>query len=366
MAAKKKVKEVSGVYNPFWTRGSVDLFRDSNIRNLNASYTATVMEYNNSNYLPFYSLPAFSSRAIGNVYYSLRGTSKEIPPMFVRQMVHPSQVKIKKFFTELWNSEKYWQFFNLMDIRNSSSSNDYKLFKNILKSQFDETTRVRADVSLRFPSYSAVTGALNIVNQARIGGYWGVGQINTKSEDRIWRRPLYLYNKYFLAYLYNLTDNGQPVFHHGGTQYETQWVPIPLMSLMFKTEHYQLITGYMMNDKEIPAELMELWVDKSLDEVSSLHPIRTQYMRTIKKPLEASGVEIKVFDNLDKEMYARMTVPKFRSMTQQKDWVSSSVNSVLDIERNTYGIITKKEDFDKTLETILASTNKEEFSDIMF
>lgn len=351
MPVKKKVKEPSGVYNPFWTKEAVETFGGSTIRSFRASSTASIMHYKSETHLPFYALPRMPRNIIDAAYYSLRNVGTGLP-LFVNAMDARKDPKMKKLFTQLWEKGKYEQFMVAMCARVESSGINYEQLKARLRNAWDISVNTGVDTNLYLPDNPSVTGALNVIKQAKIGSHWGMCNIHSKTiRTGPWSHPRYLYGRYFIAHYVDLQASGIPMFVHGGTQYDTHFVPVPLMSLMFKIEHLGLIKGYMMNNKEVPAELLELWVDESLDELSSPHPIRLQYVRNIKKPLEEAGVTIRVM-KLDEAMFERMVPPKFKSLKLQKTWVDETLGSCLENERMANGIITKKEQLDKSLDAI--------------
>ncbi len=362
MAAKKKVKEVTGVYNPFWTGETIETFGSSSLRGFASRYPVTIMDYSNDTHLPFYVLPKINSRYIDNIHYQLLGSTPESIPRIATSTSSP--VKVTDFIKGLWESKRYEHFMIAMEARAANASIALTGLVSSIKSKWNDTLSQPIDTAVSVSDHTSCTGALNIIKCAKMGSHFGLGKIHSKAiRSGPWAHPQYLFGRYFIAHLVDVAGTGHQAFPHGGSNNETMFVPVPLMSLMFKIEHINLLRGYMLNNKEVPAELMELWVDEELNKLDSPHPIRLQYQRNIRKPLEAAGVTVKIVKNLDGMLFNRMAPPKFKSIRQQYEWRSGIVQTIMDSERMVNGIVTKKQLLDKSLDAIFSSVKPEPVPD---
>lgn len=363
----KKVKSVTGVFNPFWDKDALSMMGGT-IRNFGVHGECSVMAYKNETHLPFYTLPLGGGQGLlSAMHRRLIGNDGVAVPNYVRN--HKDR-KWRTFLTALWENGRKEQF--MMAIAAEiNGTNGVAGAANIIKETWNVSLRQPINANVWMSDYPSVTGALNIMKSMKMGTHFGIGNIHSKTvKSGPWAHPKYLFGRYFLAHLADLT--GMQTFNHGGCSTEVISAPIPLMSLMFKAEHMSLMRAYHMNNKEIPAEYLELWVDKSLDDLESPDPMRLQYVRNVKKPLEVAGVKIVVVDSLDDLMFERMTVPKFKSIKAQTDWVRSSVEGMLDNERRENGVVTKVQKglsdiFDKTVpQAPVPNTLRAEFMDVAF
>lgn len=334
MPVKKKVKEPTGIYQPFWTPEKVELFGASTLRNFAYRDPGTTLYYNNDTHLPFFVLPRMETRCVETLHYHLSGNNGESVPPFVAALKAPG---MSKFLTALWKAKKYQHFMLASELRLLDTGITTEEMTERLKKVWDKTMAIEPDVSLYFPMNNSCKGGLNTIKCMTLGTHFGIGAITSKTvRTGPWARPKYLFGRYFLSYLQPLEST--QVFQHGGPAYETTASPVALASLMFKVEHLNLIRGYMLNNKEIPAELLEMWVDKSLIAIDTPHPVRLQFNKLVRKPMEEAGIAIKEVDNLDALMFRRMSVPKFKSIKMQNDWKDSLIGTLMNDERKMNGI----------------------------
>lgn len=363
--AKKKVKEATGFYNPFWTKDLMKLF-GGNVRSSNPRYLSTIMNYKCETHLPFYVLPRLASSAMTSMQYWIRDNDGESVPAWVAQNTTGDA---KKMMTALWKKGRFEQFMiGLEYVVLNGNGDRHKELVSVIKGRWDETMKARIDVTLPMPDYASATGGLNIVRHMKMGVQFGMANIHSKTvRSGPWQHPKYLYGRYFLAHYRDLVADGIPTFSHGdGGSFCQQHVPIPLVSLMFKIEDTNLIRGYMLNNKEVPAELLELWVDKSFVAEDSPHPspLRVAYKRELKNKMDEAGVVVREVDNLDTILYDRLTVPKFKSIKVQKEWGGDMMAALMDMERESNGIATKRQQIDKQLGSIF-SLIEGGFGDVM-
>lgn len=337
--AAKKIKEVTGVFNPWWDQERIDTFM-SNI-STNSVYKCNIINYKHETHLPFYSLVEGDISRLYSLFSVLAtGNQGKEFPKWISQAI--SDKKTVEFFRQLWNTNKK-MFLDAVDIRTSSGSSTINIatIAEALKRQYQHIVDRPIDTNLYLANYSGYTGALNVVKMATVGTNFGIAKVNTKNGEGAFKKPQYLFGRYFIAHLLDFAANGMPLISRNATTYETTHTPIPLMSLMFKVEHIRLVRSYLMLNKEVPVELLELWVDSSLDDLSSPHPIRKAYMKYIRKPAEVAGLTIRIVPNLDSELFEKMAPPKFKSIKGQGEWLSTTIEEQMEIERRKLDIPTK-------------------------
>lgn len=338
MAVKKVV---SGVYNPWMSKNGMNMLANTcNI--FEYPYRGNVY-YKQSEYLPFYCLPRFTNRTLAYIHsYSYGNIHPNVPSAFAHYDPH-----VCKLMSKLWVDGKFGLLTTIWYMLINNNKMSLPTIIESLKRTWDYNMSLSPDIDIYLPNNSGITGALNVIECVKLGTHFGVGKVTSKTvASGPFRSVTYLFGKYFLIHMYSLVDNNVPIVGTG-ISYERNYVPKPLLSLMFKKEYLNVIKAYQLCDKEIPVGYLELWVDKSLDDLGSNHKgIREHYIREIKKPMIVSGVEIKVFDDLDSEMYDRNVLPNFRSIKEQKEWVEEIVKKGLDNERKVLGL-NIKEDFHK-------------------
>lgn len=361
MPTKKKVKEVTGVYQPFWTKETLATFGANTIRSFSTRNQCDIMEYHNQTHLPFYVLPKLDQRYADSIHYQLSGTDGERLPSFIMSRERDKETVV--YLRYLWSKGLYSHFMMACEIRASNTAITVAQLKEVLRQRYDIEVMSPVNTMIRLPDNSSCTGALNVIKCAKMGTHFGLGNIHSKLiRTGPWAHPKYLFGRYYLAHLVDVAGAGHTPFNHGGSVHDTQFVPVTLMSLMFKIEHINVIRGYMMNNKEIPAELLELWVDESLDGLDSPHPVRLQFQRNIRKPMVESGVTVRVIKDLDGVMFNRMTPPKFKSIKQQVEWKNELVSGLMDSERMVNGIVTKKSEIDRSLDAIFSNAAVEDIA----
>lgn len=325
----KKVKEVTGFYNPFITKKVIPTLALYINNSINGDI-ATTMNYKCITHLPFYCLPMQNNSSVSHLAIILNSVDGITVPNSITSITNK---EIKEYIKGLWEKGEYRLFIEAVNHCHMTREVTLTSLKFMLKDQWRINMGCSFVPSLRITQHTTCTGVLNIFNRVKAGAYFGTGKVNSKSvKSGPFSRVLYLFGRYFLAYYVDVYESGLQVIPQDNVM-ESKYVPIPLMSLMFKVEYLDLIKGYQLNNKEVPSELLELWVDKSLDDLSSPHPVRLQYNKLIKKPLIASGVTIKVVDNLDGELYDRNVLPNFKSIKLQKAWSEGLIESVMDSQR---------------------------------
>jgi len=109
----------------------------------------------------------------------------------------------------------------------------------------------------------------------------------------------------------------------------------PLFSLMVKRENMGLVKSYFITNTAVPSGLVELWIDESLEgEGSKLKPV---FRKLLKSKLEASGVQVKYFSDLGKEIIRTLSIPKFRTVDAREKWMDQLLDEVYDVSEGKLG-----------------------------
>lgn len=260
-------------------------------------------------------------------------------PHYIANQRNPETAKIYK---DLWeNGHK----FHVMWARQCGINTGYptqKEWGDTFGIIFDYFTNASPQGAM-IPSYeSNHKGAAGLVRR-----FWcGEGAESAKLESKTvktgeFANPLYIASRYCLIYApkYNPSAAVRDfVSQWMNTAIERERSMIPLATLVFKREHFQLIKAHWLNNLPLEASMFELWVDKSLDAEDSPHPLRTQYVRSIRNPLIKMGVSVVVKDNLRAECFQTMDVPKFKTIREEKAFVDAKAEQILNEERRRFGV----------------------------
>ena len=86
---------------------------------------------------------------------------------------------------------------------------------------------------------------------------------------------------------------------------------------------------YLMGEEPHP-DALELWTIEDLDVVKSQYNIRSKYRKFIKVEAERSGIKIVTWPDLDKLLFHNADLPKFKKLSEKKEWVDRASNEFLD------------------------------------
>lgn len=105
----------------------------------------------------------------------------------------------------------------------------------------------------------------------------------------------------------------------------------PLACLMIERKYIPYYKAALLVGDFIDPKYLQLWVKEGFDHKDTLHKtMRPKYRKFIKKPLEAAGVEIKEFKNLEQEMFAFYSLPKMKSISDYEAFLKKASDEVLD------------------------------------
>lgn len=320
---------------------AVDLVRRNGGQN-----ASSLMKWKLRSHLPAYSIGDLISRrlnefAVTATPNSALGIGSTPLPHYIAMARTPEVAKVYK---DLWeNGHK----FHVMWAMQCGISNGYvtqKEWGDQFAHVFDYFTTAGTNMNAPLPSsVSSHNGAAGLVQRF----FCGEGAESATIESKITKtgefaNPMYIATRYCLVYApkHNpnqaLRDFAAQWFQ---THLEREHSLIPLATLVFKREHVALIRAHWINNLPLEASMFELWVDKSLDSEDSPHPLRTQYVRSIRNPLRKLGIEVVVKDSLREECFNTMDVPKFKTMKDEKLFVDTKVEQILNEERRRLGVI---------------------------
>lgn len=202
-----------------------------------------------------------------------------------------------------------------------------------------------------YSNYYGGIGVTNLVKSTTSFNLSSYGKISTKGGPT----EIYDSNYYFCAKRRSQTLGNVNIVHVD-----------PLYSLMVKKEYINYVkTCIFYNIKPNP-EAYELWINESLDNPKSGEPIRLQFNKLIRKPLEAQGVKTVVFANLKEQMMNYPVIKTFKSIPEEKAFIKGVFEKFIKEEKKRYGIIDRTEELDKMIEEIMDSPANTILDDIPF
>lgn len=280
------------------------------------------------NSIPYYEYITIQSNILANRPEILNNTAIRL----IRNINNHMPVHGHRFFKNLWLTKNYrfLTFFNDGYISPSIELNFKVRMKEILENQTKQLLESPADLTIHIPNGIIGQGTPRLMSKFKYQNEWRWTQV--KSQGVSWdMQPVYLSNLGFIARQDDYSGRNGVVL---GMR------PIkPLVCIVFKKEYFELIKHYIIANEPIPGEILEIWVDKTLDDATSTqHNIRASYIRQIKNPYKKFGVETIVKDSLVDELYHRPELKKFRTFIEQQDWVDSILKEFTAIEKKNLKI----------------------------
>ena len=255
------------------------------------------------------------------------------------------QPEIAQVYADLWaNGHKFHvmlaRHHGQQNIHYSTQREHGELFENV----FDNFIRMSPQWQPTFPlyNYSLGNSAAPVIRRFMLGEGAQMALMKSKiTKEGEFKEALYASSRYFLTYLQksNATTAAKEFAAQWvGSAMEREYTPIPLVTLVMKNTDVPLVRAHWLNDEPLEAGTFELWVDQSLEAEDSKHPIRTQYIRSIRNPLRNLGIPLVVKDSLYKECFKHMEVPKFKTIREEKEFADAKLEKVLNEERRRYGV----------------------------
>lgn len=276
------------------------------------------------NQIPFYEFSSISNHlANGNVGILDNDNMRLVKNLKAKQPVHGH-----RFFKNLWMNKKYkfLTFYNNEYISSSVELDFKRKTREIIEKQDKIFLERPASLQIYVPNGTVGQGTPRLMNKFKYQNEWRWTQV--KQQGVGWdRHPVYLSNLGFIAKQDDWSGRDGTVI---GMR------PIkPLVCTVFRKEYLDLIKHYIIANEPIPGELLQIWVDKSLDDIgSNQHNIRASYIRQIKNPYKKFGVETIVKDSLVDELFLRPELKKFRTFIEQENWVNNILEEFTKEEKN--------------------------------
>lgn len=148
---------------------------------------------------------------------------------------------------------------------------------------------------------------------------WVMHKMRRTSKEE--HRPVYLANYMFLA---SIPD---AVSVHKAVEEKTFK---PLFGVMVKAENVADVKAFVLTNTAIPSSMVELWEDESVEEQGS--KLKPHFRKHLKSKLAASGVTIKTFKDLGKEIIRTLKAPKFPTITAREEWLQHVLEGAYDVK----------------------------------
>lgn len=190
-------------------------------------------------------------------------------------------------------------------------------------------------------SHRYASGSAPLIRRFFHGEGATISRIQSKVEKGEFERVTYIATRYYLAQIKPVVTNpntsrlmslmGASITEHLNTQ-------VPLVVLVSPAEDRELVRASWLMEEPLDAQRFQLWVDKSLDDPSSKHPLRTQYIRSIRNPLAKKGVQIVIKDNLYEEAFASTHSPVYKTLKEEKEFAEKTTKEIMYKLRKTHRI----------------------------
>ncbi len=309
------------------------------------SNPATLLKWKLRAFYPAYSLGELIGARLNEFVNmttppSALGIGSERINHYIASLRNPETAQIYK---DLWQGDHK---FHVMWARQCGINNGYttqREWGQTFDTLFDYFVNNNATPNAWLPNYvSSNRGAAGLIRRFFHGEGTETAMIESKTtKTGEFAQPIYSASRYTLIYLQKHSPNA------AAREFTAQWVrtnieldysPIPLAVLVFRLDQAHVIRAHWLNNLPLEASMFQLWVDKSLDAEDSPHPLRTQYVRSIRNPLRKLGVEVVVKDDLRTECFNSMDVPKFKTIKDEKLFVGTKVEEILNEERRRLGV----------------------------
>lgn len=329
--AKSKKEEKPSFLPPFFSEDFFNFLisNDSFIIEYREQIKNLIMNWNNEEYLPLYSLdinlgfpvPIIEYRNINSRFGFDQPWDESINNYrFTRNLKNHSEEEYK-FFQKIWK-EKNFFLLSLLDSNIFASSQASA--KNIKEYFIKKTERLLVskppNLEIAISRIGHAVGIKRIIDKFKYDNSWKTGEIRST-------------NKTF-QYVINFGFLGQ----HDSFEVPKLRKIVPLVCMVFKKENLELLRHYIVTNSPIPSELLELWVDKSIEDTENKNPIHNSYVRQIRNYYKKLGVELVVKDNLLTELYDVYSIKKFKSYNEELAFINDILEKFTEQKRKELGI----------------------------
>lgn len=330
---KKQEKSVQG---PLFEFPTVDelIAAPRSLRDNNGYQLSNTIQWSDPTYVTLSS--------IGELYFGMIPSFETAEgakyPSWVDTYARSLDLTRYKFIKSLWTSKAYGQLARYTNTGTSSRPTiehmeaGFETFVN--NRNYDR-------YAVALPSRCTNGTIADVINRMKYGQ--GLSAICIPSKvvkTGEFATSVYIASRYSLIYCPRMVVNRSLQSHLNSfaMSIESMYALVPLMNVVVKWTDAPVIRASWLTGEGIDPSMLELWVDKSLESEDSPHPIRTQYIRAIRNPLAKLGIKIVVKDDLRAEHYSAQVIPKFKLLSEEKEWAAKWVQEALNDDRLSYGI----------------------------
>ena len=324
---KEEVKEFPAYYNE--ENWKFFLSKEGAVDGYQSTIPSIFNTWGNEEYLPLYSIGMpFASDVPVHEYRQIENLSNHESISLLRtpKLLHTKMPNNGlKFFLKMWNDKNYQFLMNFNDsFINPLYDGDFKHYmKQAWSSFFNQRLAYKGSTTISVPVQGNGFGVPRLVNKFKYHNDWRLTQIKQTGVSYA-HQPTYLTNLGFIGRID--TSNYQIPMQMKAIQ--------PLVCIVFKKEYYDLIKMYFVSNQSIPQGLLEMWVDKSIEEVlpgdpntgaitPPIHNIQSSYIRQIKKVYAKYGLEANIKENLGSLIIRKPEIRKFRTFNEQEQWINN-------------------------------------------
>lgn len=308
-------------------------------------HTIRTMKFKCDEYYPFYSL-GFTPQLDTSLTLSL--AQKNLERSEYERTYELQKWKDNKVYIGFIRTCLAKKYYNLLLFLNHNQVKDSKTSDNI-KRQLISTFRTFVCNTCYNPHFSTqyitITGPMQVLfDSIRMTNSWVTYYSRRTNKNEA--QKIYLGNMYFLSEVELSYSSGISNVR-------------PLFCLMVKKEYMPVIRAHFISNIPIPASMLELWIDKSLEgEGSKMKP---HFRKFIKSKLEGSGVQVKYFDSLKEQLIEELRIPTFSTIGAKHEWHQGLLQSWYDVQlgKCTYKQAAWEGSIDNRTATILRVFEKE-------
>lgn len=301
-----------------------------------------LLRWTNKTYVPAYSLGNIIGADRLNTLVTTGTNSQTMlsHPYYISRLTDISTIKT---YDNMWKNKSRGAIMLALLYGQNHLEHTITKYERVFGYYYDNFVNNRQFLlSPTLPAYYTGTGAASLVRRFMLGeGADGARIVSKKITTGDFANVTYFANRYFLGYLKPYSTNPTlRTFNNGfvGSNTEMTNSVYPLVTLVMKRTDVGVVRAQWLGEELSDASMFELWVDKSLDAEDSQHPIRTSYVRSIRNPLAKLGIKVVIKDDLYKECFAHMEIPKFKTLKEEKAFIEEKTEQILNKERRRLGV----------------------------
>lgn len=271
------------------------------------------MKVNHETYVPFYSL-GFAPPSNLPVSRILTGNYEADPFEATYGTEVTSEPNYLKFLKKCIEKKYYSLILMLAPTKQTGNR-----LRSTLQGKFEAF--ISNPYATHFTSYMAIMGSSalqDIFDRTRLFNGWAASQYKFRKAEP----KTYISNMYFLAEMPGRV-----------TQVTSELKA--LFSMMIKKTSVPMVRACFATNTPIPASLLELWIDNSIEGTGS--NMKPYFRKHIKHKLENAGVSIKYFDNLTNEIISVQSMPLFNTVADKTKWQQDKLKEFYRMEQGYLG-----------------------------